>query len=164
MKIGIVSDSHDNYEKAEKAAAVLAAKEVEYIFHAGDIVSPQIAGIFAGVNGAKLIAVFGNCDRKRGLLENTIRELDGEIHEQPYIGRVADKRIFMTHVPGMLDEIVNSGEYDIVIYGHTHKQDIRTIGRTVLINPGQSRSWRQSGSEVVVLDLDSMKAERICLA
>ena len=164
MKVGIVSDSHDSQQKAKRAAEIFTEHKVDYIFHAGDITSPHTAEILAAVDGAKLIAVFGNCDRNRFLLADTIRNLGGEIYEPPYTGNVAGKRIFMTHIPNMLDEVAGSGLYDLVIYGHTHKQDIRTVAQTLVINPGQSRSWFGGGAQVVILDTDDMATERISLA
>ena len=62
----------------------------------------------------------------------------------------------MTHVPSTLDEVISSGEYDLVIYGHTHKQDIRKVGNTLVVNPGESTDWLTGKSNVVILELKDM--------
>ena len=40
MKIGIMADSHDNIEKTKAAVAAFADRDVEYLIHCGDIISP----------------------------------------------------------------------------------------------------------------------------
>ena len=159
MKIGIISDSHDAHENILKAIAIFNAEQVDYVLHAGDIVSPFSAGAFANLEKAKFIYVFGNCDGEKFLLPKTITDFGGEVHEYAYKGQIDGKKIFMTHVPSTLDEVVGSGEYDLVIYGHTHKQDIRKIGKTLVINPGESTDWLTGKSSVVILDLKDMKQE-----
>jgi len=163
MKIGIISDSHDAHRQVLKAVEIFNQKKVSYIFHAGDIVSPFTAKAFAEVQGAKFIAVFGNCDGEKLVLKQTIEAFGGEIHERTYTGQIEQKRIFMTHVPTMLDEVIDSGHYDIVIYGHTHKRDIRKIGSTLVINPGEATDWITGTSFVVILDLDALSCEVVSL-
>ena len=163
MKIGIISDSHDHHKNVLKAVEVFGKHKVSYIFHSGDIVSPFTAKAFAGVEGAKFIGVFGNCDGEKVILTSTIKDFGGEIHEGIYRGEVAGKRIFMTHTLGVIEEVAGSGKFDLVIYGHTHKQDIRKVGDTLVVNPGESTDWLTDESCVVVLELDDMSYEVISL-
>lgn len=163
MKIGIISDTHNHYQSVLKAVGIFNERNVDYVFHAGDIVSPLTAEAFAGIDGAKFIAVFGNCDSKRSLLQRAIGDFGGEIHDGCYKGRVGGKRIFMTHKPGMLSEVVGSGEFDLVIYGHTHKQDVHKVKETLVINPGTLKHWLAAKSQVVVLELDDMSVEVVSL-
>jgi len=163
MKVGIISDSHDHHSNTLKAVEVFSNERVDYIFHAGDIISPFAARVFAEVGGAKFIAVFGNNDGEKLLLQSTINDFGGEIYEEVYIGKVGGKRIFMTHKPSVIDEVVGSGKYDLVIYGHTHQQDIRKVGRTLVINPGETTDWLTEKSYVVILELGDMSYEVISL-
>lgn len=163
MKIGIISDSHDHHANVLKAVEVFNEQKVAYVLHAGDIVAPFTAKAFAGVEGAKFIAVFGNNDGEKLFLVSTINDFGGEIHEDPYIGEIGDKRIFMTHKPSVLESIVNGNKYDLVIYGHTHKKDVRKVGKTLVVNPGETTDWLTDESSVVVLELDDMSLEEISL-
>ncbi len=61
----------------------------------------------------------------------------------------------MAHDPRALGDMPITGDYDLIVYGHTHVQDIHRQGKTLIINPGQS--W------AVVLDLDSMDYKTIYL-
>jgi len=91
------------------------------------------------------------------MLKNVIEGFGGEIHHDPYHGKIADKKIFLTHKPSLVDEAAASGKYDIIIYGHTHFRDIRTVGVTLIINPGEATDWVCGKGNLVILDLDSLK-------
>lgn len=163
MKIAIISDTHDHHQNVLKAIEIFNASAVQYILHAGDMVSPFTAKAFGNVKGAKLINVFGNCDGEKEYLKTTIEQIGGENFEKVYKGQIAGRKIFMTHKPDNIDRAIESGEYDLVIYGHTHKQDIRRAGQTLIINPGETTDWITGESFVVVLDLDDMSYESIRL-
>ena len=163
MKIGIISDSHNGRKSVLKAVEVFNEREVDYVLHAGDIDSPATAKDFAGLTKAKFIAVFGNCDNNKPLLAKVIDDFGGQIHEGVYTGDIGGKKIFMTHSLNSPDDIASSGEYDLVIYGHTHNRDIHKIGDTLVINPGVSAGRFMSKPSVVVLQLDDMSIEQISL-
>ena len=163
MKIGIVSDSHDHHANVLKAVEVFNERKVDYVLHAGDIIAPFTAKAFAKVEGAKFIAVFGNNDGEKLLLVSTINDFGGEIHERIYTGDIGGRRIFMTHTADVLESIAGSGKYDLVIYGHTHEKDIRKVGKTLVVNPGEATDWLTDEPCVVVLELDDMSVEEISL-
>ena len=163
MKIGIISDSHDNQANIFKAVDIFRQYKVQYVLHAGDIIAPFAARPFGRMEGVKFIAVFGNNDGEKLLLDNTVKSFGGEIHDDCFRGEIGGRSIFMIHCCGAIEEIVSSGKFDLVIYGHTHKKDIRKIGKTLLINPGESTNWLTDKPGVIVLDLDDMKAEAISL-
>jgi hypothetical protein len=95
MKIGIISDSHDHHANVLKAVEIFKNKNVEYILHAGDIISPFTARALSAVSNAKFIAVFGNNDGEKHILKSTIEGFcrkaspsgGGEIHKDPYHSR-----------------------------------------------------------------------------
>ena len=163
MKVGIISDTHDHHKNVLKAVEIFKEQGVKYIFHAGDFVSPFTAEAFGEVKDAKFIGVFGNCDGERKLIKSTIQEFDGEIHDKLYVGIIEGKKILMTHKPDKIDEVINSGKYDLVIYGHTHKPDIRKVEDTLVINPGETTDWITGESHLVILELSDMSYEHIAL-
>jgi len=157
VKIGIISDSHDHHANALKAVEIFKNEQVQYILHAGDIISPFTAKAFGEVKNARFIAVFGNNDGEKSVLKSTIESFGGEIHRDPYRGKIAGKKIFMTHKPGILDEAIAGGKYDLIVYGHTHFRDIRTVGETLIINPGESTDWLSGKGRLIILDTESSK-------
>lgn len=156
MQIGIIADTHDHHRNVLRAVEIFNKRGVKYVLHAGDIVSPFAAKAFAGLKDAKFIAVFGNNEGEKLFLKSTVEGFGGEIHEYCYKGEIGGRKIYMTHTHHNVEEIANSQMYDLVIYGHTHKQDIRQVERTLIINPGESTDWITGGAHLVVLDLDDM--------
>ena len=163
MKIGIISDSHDHHANVLKAVEIFKNEQVQYILHAGDIVSPFTAKAFGEVKNARFIAVFGNNDGEKHLLKSTIESFGGEIHRDPYHGQIAGKKVFMTHKPSILDEAIASGKYDIIVYGHTHFKDIRTVGKTLVINPGEATDWLSGKGSLVILGMDNLEIREMNL-
>lgn len=161
MKVGIISDSHNSRKAAAKAVDVFNERNVSYVFHAGDITSPATAQVFSELKDAKFTAVFGNCDSMRGLLRSSIDSFGGEIYEDSYSGNINGRKIYMVHRPTRLAQVVETGQFDLVIYGHTHKRDIHKVGNTLVINPGRSAGRLMGESSVVVLELDGMNPEVI---
>lgn len=157
MQIGIISDSHDHHSNVLRAIEIFNEHKVDYVLHAGDIVSPFTAKAFANLRIAKFIAVFGNNEGEKLFLKSTIESFNGEIHEYCYKGQIGDKQIYMTHTDHNIEEISRSQMYDILIYGHTHKQDIRQVGKTLVINPGETTDWLTNSPQVIILDLNNMR-------
>lgn len=155
MRIGIISDSHDHHGNVLRALELFDKHEVEYVLHGGDIVSPFTAKAFSALK-AKFVAVFGNNDGEKLFLTSTIAGFGGEIHSYCYKGEIAGRKIFMTHTPDDVEEVAASGIYDLVIYGHTHKQDVREVGRTLIVNPGESTDWITGQGHLVVLETNDM--------
>ena len=163
MKIGIISDSHDHHQNVNLAVDIFNAYKVEYVLHAGDIISPFTAKAFGNIKAAKFIAVFGNNDGEKLFLTNTINRFGGEIYENCLKTTIADCRIYMTHVHNNIEEIAKSQMYDLVIYGHTHLQDIRRVEKSLIINPGESTDWITAKPTLVILDLKDMNYETVSL-
>ena len=42
MKIGILSDTHDDYENTNKAIDIFQENDVKAVIHAGDVISPPV--------------------------------------------------------------------------------------------------------------------------
>ncbi len=163
MKIGILSDSHNHRQNVLKAVDIFNEQGVDYVFHAGDMTSVATVDLFAELEKAKFIAVFGNCDSDKGLLQSTINGFGGEIHHDCYEGQISGKRILMAHEPSLLDMALVGGEFDLAIHGHTHKLEIRKVGQTLIINPGSLRHWIAAKANVVMVELDDMSTEVISL-
>lgn len=155
MKIGIITDTHDLHNVITKAIEVFTEHRVDYILHAGDITTASTAYALASIDHVKFIAVFGNCDIDKSSLQGVVRGQQGEIHKGKFKTDIADKKLLMAHDPRNLGDMPITGDFDLIVYGHTHIQDIHRQGNTLIINPGQA--W------AVVLDVDNMEYETIYL-
>ena len=87
MKIGLISDTHDNIENIQKAVGEFNNRHVDIVLHAGDFVSPIAVESFAAV---KLVGILGNNDTDIPGLTSAFNkihgELKGEIFEAVYDG------------------------------------------------------------------------------
>ncbi|MFC1513758.1 metallophosphoesterase [candidate division KSB1 bacterium] len=146
MKIGIVSDSHDNKENIKQAVRYFNNERVDQVIHAGDIVAPFTFEEFRKLN-APMTAVFGNCDGERIGLKNVFKD----IHTAPYECEYDGKKFVIMHKPDNIETLVSAGLFDYVVYGHLHKVDIRK-GSTTVINPGELCGWSTGKSTVVLLE------------
>jgi len=158
MKVGVISDTHDNISKIEKAVQIFNSSGVELVLHAGDFVSPFTALVFNKLK-AKMVGVFGNNDGDKLLL---LKRFSGiaELYQDYYETEIERKKIVLMHEPKFIDVLASSAHYSAIIYGHTHKQDIRE-GKTVVINPGECGGWLTGKSHIAILDLKNMKVEVI---
>jgi len=162
MKIGIISDTHDNLPQIKKAVEIFNREKVELALHAGDFVSPFTFLEFKNLN-CPLKGVFGNNDGDKLYLQEKFKGI-GELHPAPYNVKINNKNIVMLHKEKLIDALAKSQKYDVVIYGHTHRTDLRKIGKTLIINPGECGGWLTGKNTIALLDLKNIEAKIIDLA
>lgn len=127
MKILILSDSHRNIENL---VAAVERERPDHILHLGDY-GNDCAVLGLQFKDTPIDVVCGNCD---GMVD-----LPNELELM-----LAGKKVFMTHghrygVKRNLESLVNEGYAvyaDVVLYGHTHIQDMQSYGDMLIINPG----------------------------
>ena len=153
--IGIISDTHDNLPAVDKAVEYLNSLELEIVIHAGDYIAPFTAIELKRLN-AKLVGVFGNNDGEKAGLLKELPELE-ELAEFEYRG----KRFAVYHgtIGPVVDALVKSKKYDVVIRGHNHNPQIEDVDGTLLINPGEVCGYQTGKRTLCLLDLDKMQAE-----
>ena len=162
MKIGIISDTHDNLPQIKKAVEIFNREKVELVLHAGDFVSPFTFLEFKNIN-CPLKGVFGNNDGDKLYLQEKFKVI-GELYPAPYIVKINNKNVIMLHKEKLIDALAESQKYDVIIYGHTHRTDLRKIGKTLIINPGECGGWLTRKSTIGLLDLKTLEAKIIKLA
>ena len=160
MKVGVISDTHDNRPKISKAVDVFNNEEVSLVIHAGDFVAPFTSKDLSRLN-VKFVAVFGNNDGEKIGLKTALSKV-GTINQGPHEFIYLGKHFVVMHEPSCVDALASSGKYDVIIYGHTHQVDVRE-GKPLIVNPGECGSWVSGKSTVALIDLDSMSAEVISL-
>lgn len=130
MKIVIVSDTHNNRPNFEKVINWTKKENIKLILHCGDIQSQEIIDDAKKLFGRDIKFVKGNADWEINLPDFLELELDL-------------KKIGVVHFPEEAKKMAQSGKYDIVFYGHTHKpwdelvlsQDKEKNCR--MVNPGE---------------------------
>lgn len=156
--IGIVSDSHDNLEAIREAVIFLNAQNVSMVLHAGDFVAPFTVREWKNLK-CPFHGVFGNNDGEKKGLARAYSEMNTELKEFEEIN-LEGKKIALYHgtITEFLSAIISGGEYDVVVRGHTHNPEIKTEGKTLVINPGELCGYLTGNKTLCLLDIASMEA------
>ena len=85
MRIGIVSDTHNNLKNVRKIVALFNDHAVERVIHTGDISQAKTLNVFADLD-APLFGVFGNNDQEREALEKAIEQHGFTFQDPPAFG------------------------------------------------------------------------------
>ena len=159
MKIGILSDSHDDMAAIAKAVTLFNAEGVTQVIHAGDIVSPFTFEVFRGLQ-APLGGVFGNNDGDRLLLRERSA---GALRPQPHFVTLDGLRVVIVHEPPLVSSLARSGDFDCVVYGHTHAPEVHREGTALVVNPGKAAVLNKGRATVAVLETLTREARIIDL-
>lgn len=162
MKLGILSDSHDNVPAVKAAAKVFSAAGVEAILHAGDFIAPFSIVPLADC-GVPVYAVFGNNDGERVGLSAKFTANGWTVAPKFCFVELDGVSIAMHHEQDPVEALARSGLYQVVIYGHTHAIDLRVVGETQVINPGETGGWLTNRRTVVVLETETLEPELLDL-
>lgn len=78
MRIGILSDTHDQLVHVQTALDLLRQRQIELVLHCGDIEEPVTVEQFQGL---AVHFVFGNCDHDRAGLRRAMKQIGATFHE-----------------------------------------------------------------------------------
>lgn len=157
MKILVLSDTHGDTGKAEKA--IRANKGIDLIIHLGDYYkdAQKLSSLFPEI---PVEYIHGNSDY---LINNVPAEKMIE---------VCGKKIFLTHghkysVKWDYDRLISKAQEqnaDIMLFGHTHIPELIINDSFYLLNPGSTSYPRADSKEsyaVIEIDNDLIKP-KIC--
>ncbi|MBI5346678.1 MAG: metallophosphoesterase [Chlamydiae bacterium] len=169
MKIGVLSDTHDQGELIRKAVAYFNSQNVALVIHCGDWVSPFSLHFYQGLK-APLKGVFGNNDgdkfRHISLKNNWGLNLE---YEDRFLEMEVNHRwiaVFHGDCPGIVEALVRCGKYDVVFHGHTHQKVNQHYGKTLSLNPGslmQETSRDINEASIAIYDTIEHRAFHLCL-
>jgi len=183
LKLGIVSDLHCNIDGLDRALEIMGP--IDALLCLGDSInefgfSNEVIGrlreldaltilgnheeVFLGAAGARARS---RADIDRSLLD--------WLAERPHRHelRIGGKRLLLVHstpweprnsyVMPTSSALERFGEADadIVLYGHTHRQLVRRVGRVLVVNPGSAGEARdpRNGGQLSCAVLDTVTEE-----
>lgn len=142
MLIAITSDIHNNLANLRKVLGYCASKKISTMICCGDLASMETLDFLNDNFSGEIFYCFGNMDQGHLSMEtlkhisikasehknknavyykNTIIYSDfGEI-------KIAGKSIAFIHYPDKARKLAESGKYDFVFYGHTHKPWVASV-------------------------------------
>lgn len=148
MRIGVISDTHGLL----RAEVPLLLAGVEHILHAGDVGDIRILETLRAI--APTTAIRGNIDlhgATASLPATEAIELGGHF-------------LYMLHSINDLDLTPSAAGFSVVIFGHSHRPEIRSDRGVLYLNPGSCGPRRFSlPISVAILNLEPEKAPEASL-
>jgi len=163
MRVGLISDSHDRLPAVAEFVKQFQAAGIGMVLHAGDFCAPFSLAPFELAQIA-LAGVFGKNDGdSAGLRARAQSAIGLELFESPHSFEIGGRRILLVHdLADIPDRSIES--HEIVVHGHLHRQEMKTRGETLLVNPGESCGWINGTPTAAILDLDTRHVEFLSLA
>ncbi|HEV3167414.1 MAG TPA: metallophosphoesterase family protein [Isosphaeraceae bacterium] len=151
MRIGILSDTHDQVARTGRAVSLLVAAGAEALIHCGDLTGPAVVYECGGLPS---YYVFGNNDFGEKALRGAIQLVNGVCLEWAGQVELGGRTIAVTHGDSAREmrRLAASGP-DYLLFGHSHVAADHRQGQTRWINPGALH--RAAAWTVALLDLDS---------
>jgi len=148
MKIGIISDSHDDITNVNRAIDIFIEKKIRFVIHAGDIISPPVITEFKRLTdeGVDLFGIYGNNDGEKKGLKSAFNSVKGNLLGDEGKFEIDGLKFCVLHGQDLRkkEKFIQSQKFDVVIYGHSHtKHSEISHGDkrdTIIINPGSSHS------------------------
>lgn len=157
MRIGVVSDTHNQLRNVRRIVELFNAARVDQVVHTGDITEPRTLEVFAGL-AAPLVGVYGNNDVDRAGLAATAETVGIRLAEPPLSISWHQRRLLVVHDPHYLSE-AQLAAHDVVLHGHTHRAVHERRGDALVFNPGECAGLLAGHNAVGVLALESLEVE-----
>lgn len=150
MKLGILSDTHNQWERTRRAVALLCEARAEVLVHCGDITRGEIV---AACSRLPCYYVLGNNDADNvSELKTAIEETGGTCLMWGGELNLAGRRVGVTHghLVAPMRKLM-AADLDYLLSGHSHMAHDEREGSVRYINPGALH--RATEFSVAVLDL-----------
>jgi putative phosphoesterase len=121
VRIGVLSDTHGLL----RPEAVAALAHVDLLIHAGDVGDAATLGAIRAL-GKPFHVVRGNVDRGAWALELP----------ETLVVEVAGHSLYVLHDRAQLDLDAGAAGFNAVIYGHSHRPQVRRERGVLYLNPG----------------------------
>ncbi len=158
MRIGVVSDTHNNLRNVGRIVEQFNAANVEHVVHTGDITQPKTLAAFSDLV-APMTGVFGNNDiGELDRLAPAARRHGYEFVMPPLRLTWAGRQIVVVHDPLELEPL-DLRAFDLVLHGHTHRRTIEAEAGRLRFNPGECAGMMAGYNAVGVVDLTTLEPE-----
>ncbi len=160
MKLAILSDSHDHIPNLREALRRAREAGAEVCFHCGDLISPFMVPVLAEFPGT-IHLIFGNNRGDPHLLEKQLARFSHiHFHGDYAFVEVAGLSVAMVHYPDLARGFAATGDYDLVLCGHTHVYKVQRVGRALIINPGELLG-KEGPPSLVIFDTETGELEKV---
>lgn len=151
MRIGVVSDTHNNLKNVARIVEIFNRAEVARVIHTGDITQAKTLDVLANLD-APLLGVFGNNDLEQEQLEAACAHHGFDFVHGIRRLELAERRVTIVHDPLERPD----GEYDVLLHGHNHRTVVERDGDSLTFNPGECAGHMTGLNTVGILDLNDL--------
>jgi len=136
-KIAIISDIHNNETNLEKVLDYCAEQKIKTIICCGDLASKETLDFLNDNFQGAIHYTFGNMDNDHlRHFEFTNNYKQTALYKEHGVVEIDGKKIAFVHFPEVAKVLCETGKYDFVFHGHTHKPWEETLGKCKMLNPG----------------------------
>jgi putative phosphoesterase len=164
VKIGVLSDSHDDIPGLSAAAEAAVSAGAEALLHCGDVVAavtlarlpdlPVPMHVIHGNNTGDIYALARIAERSSGRLV---------YHGMEAALELGGRRVFLVHYPRYARALATTGDWDVVCCGHNHKAAVEPVttvtGTTSLYVNAGTTAGIDAPASWVLGDLERMAFE-----
>ena len=157
MRIGVVSDTHNNLKNVRRIVDLFNDAGVERVIHTGDISQAKTLDLLAGLT-APLYGVFGNNDQERDDLEAANARHGFHFVDPPLHLHWHQRHIIVVHDPLEFQGHLDS-HHTLALHGHTHRYRLEQLNNARVFNPGECAGHMQGYNAVGIVDLANLDAQ-----
>lgn len=153
MKIGVLSDTHNNLSNLLIALDTFRERGIETIIHCGDLTRLEM---LTHLEGVRVIYTIGNMD----VMTGTIRKHLEKMRKDNFAGTIFKGTLggvpvaaTHSHIEGTLMKLIREGRYKWLFHGHTHDKRDEVIKGVRIVNPGALGGLGREPRTFCVVDL-----------
>lgn len=137
MLVTIISDIHNNEVNLKKVLDYCATQKINTIICCGDLASDETLEFLNDNFSGEIYYTFGNMDNDQlRNYEHIEKYKETILHKNFGEIEIENKKIAFVHYPHIAKKLCETGKYNFVFYGHTHKPWEEMIGNCKILNPG----------------------------
>jgi uncharacterized protein len=136
MKIGVISDTHDNLATLDKFLAYIAKNPVDRVIHCGDVAAGETLTRLAQGFTGKIFVAFGNMDYRDRVREAAKKLPNVTLFEDFGTANLGGLKFGFCHHKETGLAYSQKQKFNYIFYGHTHKPWIEEINGCCFANPG----------------------------
>lgn len=127
MLVAIISDIHNNVVNLKKVLDYCKSNDIKTIICCGDLASEETLEFLNDNFSETIYYTFGNMDidqlghRMSKWTSNVLKYKNTLLYKNFGEIEIDKKNIAFVHFPEVARELCESGKYNFVFYGHTHK-------------------------------------------
>jgi len=153
MRIGVLSDTHDNLDNTIFVLNKFREEGIGTLIHCGDLTSLEMVPYYEGF---RVIYTTGNMDFTTGAIKSRFKKMrEDNFVGAVYKGNLGGVAIAATHshIHDKVMELVREKRYKFIFHGHSHQKRDEIVRGVRIINPGALGGLSRGSPSFCIVDL-----------